>query len=53
MKEHPELAQRFKERRHRLDEHLKERRPEVYYLVVSLRELEKRIKKMSAISSRC
>mgnify|MGYP006987335105 FL=1 len=29
MKEHPELAQRFKERRHRLDEHLKERRPEV------------------------
>ena len=37
-----ELAQRFKERRHRLDEHLKERRPEVYDLVVSLRELEKR-----------
>ena len=27
MKEHPELAQRFKERRHCLDEHLKERRP--------------------------
>ena len=42
LKEHPELAQRFKERRHRLDEHLKERRPEVYDLVVSLRELEKR-----------
>ena len=42
MKEHPELAQRFKERRHRLDKHLKERRPEVYDLVVSLRELEKR-----------
>ena len=42
MKEHPELAQRFKERRHRLDEHLKERRPEVYDLVVSFREMEKK-----------
>ena len=38
--EHPELAERFKERRHVLDEHLKQRRPEVYELVVSLREKE-------------
>ena len=37
-KEHPELAERFKERRHALDEHLKERRPEVYALVEDLRE---------------
>ena len=36
----PELAERFKERRHVLDEHLKQRRPEVYELVVSLREKE-------------
>ena len=36
--EHPEMAERFKERRHLLDEHLKERRPEVYELVVRLRE---------------
>ena len=42
MKEHPELAQRFKERRHRLDEHLKETTAGIYDLVVSLRELEKR-----------
>lgn len=32
-KEHPELAKRFQERRHKLDEHLKQRRPEVYELV--------------------
>ena len=37
-KEHPELAKRFQERRHKLDEHLKQRRPEVYELVVRLRE---------------
>ena len=35
---HPELAKRFKERRHILDEHLKERRPEVYELVVRMRD---------------
>ena len=35
--QHPELAKRFKERRHILDEHLKERRPEVYELVMRLR----------------
>ena len=35
--QHPELAKRFKERRHILDEHLKERRPEVYELVMKLR----------------
>ena len=40
--EHPELAQRFKERRHRLDEHLKERRPDVYELVISLRDNKKK-----------
>ena len=37
-KEHPELAEKFKERRHLLDEHLKEKHPEVYELVVKLRE---------------
>ena len=37
-KEHPELAERFRERRHLLDEHLRERRPEVYELVIRLRE---------------
>ena len=36
------LAQRFKERRHRLDEHLKERRPDVYELVISLRDNKKK-----------
>ena len=36
--EHPELAERFRERRHLLDEHLRERRPEVYELVIRLRE---------------
>ena len=40
-KEHPELAERFKERRHLLDEHLKENRPEVYELVLELREKRK------------
>ena len=35
--QHLELAKRFKERRHILDEHLKERRPEVYELVMKLR----------------
>ena len=40
-KEHPELAERFKERRHLLDEHLKEHRPEVYELVLELREKRK------------
>lgn len=37
--EHPELAERFKER-DMSGEHLKQRRPEVYELVVSLREKE-------------
>ena len=41
-KEHPELAERFRERRHHLDQHLKERRPEVYELVISLREKERK-----------
>lgn len=36
-REHPELAERFKERRHILDEHLKEKRPEVYELIITLR----------------
>ena len=40
-KEHPELAERFKERSHLLDGHLKERRPEVYELVLELREKRK------------
>ena len=31
-------ATRFRERRHLLDEHLRERRPEVYELVIRLRE---------------
>ena len=31
-----------KERRHRLDEHLKERRPDVYELVISLRDNKKK-----------
>ena len=35
--EHPELAQKFRERRHILDAHLKERRPEVYELITTLR----------------
>ena len=33
----PELAQKFRERRHILDAHLKERRPEVYELITTLR----------------
>lgn len=37
-REHPELAERFRERRHLLDEHLKEKRPEVYELVIQLRK---------------
>ena len=41
-KEHPELAERFRERRHVLDEHLKERRPDVYELVISLRDNKKK-----------
>ena len=40
-KEHAALAERFKERRHLLDEHLKEHRPEVYELVLELREKRK------------
>ena len=39
-KEHPELAERFRERRHVLDEHLKERHPEVFTLIEKLRERE-------------
>ena len=35
--EHPELAQKFRKRRHILDAHLKERRPEVYELITTLR----------------
>ena len=37
-REHPELAERFAQRRHLLDKHLKERRPEVYRIIVQLRE---------------
>ena len=37
-REHPELAERFDQRRHLLDEHLKEKRPEVYKLVERLRK---------------
>lgn len=32
------LAERFRERRHLLDEHLKKKRPEVYELVIQLRK---------------
>ena len=37
-KEHPELAEKFAERRHLLDKHLKERRPDVYSLIEKLRD---------------
>ena len=37
-REHPELAERSAQRRHLLDKHLKERRPEVYRIIVQLRE---------------
>ena len=39
--EHPELAEKFRERRHILDGHLKEKRPEVYDLVIKMREKRK------------
>lgn len=39
--EHPELAERFVERRQVLDEHLKKTRPEVYKLVKARRALKK------------
>ena len=39
--EHPELAEKFRERRHILDDHLKEKRPEVYDLVMKMREKRK------------
>jgi len=32
------MAERFKERRHVLDEHLKEKHPEVFKLIENLRE---------------
>lgn len=35
---HPELAEKFLERREILDRHLKERRPEAYELVIKIRE---------------
>ena len=41
-KEHPELAQRFMERRHMLDEHLKGKNPEVYDLVIRMRKKEEK-----------
>ena len=41
-KNHPELAERFKERRHVLDTHLKERHPKVYELVLQSREKNER-----------
>ena len=41
-KNHPELAERFKERRHVLDVHLKERHPKVYELVLQSREKNER-----------
>lgn len=37
-REHPELAERFQERRHMLDEHMKEKNPEIYALIVSMRK---------------
>lgn len=37
-KEHPELAEKFAERRHLLDKHLKERRPDVYRIIERLRD---------------
>lgn len=37
-KEHPELAQKFAQRRYLLDKHLKERKPEVYKIIEKLRE---------------
>ena len=36
--EHPELAERFAERRHLLDKHLRERRPDVYKVIEKLRQ---------------
>lgn len=39
-KEHPELAEKFVERRHLLDKHLKERRPDVYRIIERLRDEE-------------
>ena len=41
-KNHPELAERFRERRHVLDAHLKERHPKVYELVLQSREKNER-----------
>lgn len=35
--EHPELADRFLERRHRLDEHLRQTRPDVYEYIITRR----------------
>lgn len=35
---HPELAEKFMERREALDRHLKERRPEAYELVIKIRQ---------------
>ena len=40
-REHPELAERFRERRYILDEHLKERHPEVFVLIEKYREERK------------
>lgn len=37
-KGHPELAQKFAQRRYLLDKHLKERKPEVYKIIEKLRE---------------
>lgn len=37
-REHPELAERFRERRHMLDEHMKEKNSEIYALIVSMRK---------------
>ena len=42
LENHPELAERFKERRHVLDAHLKERHPKVYELVLQSREKNER-----------
>ena len=36
--EHPELAERFAERRHLLDKHLRERRPDVYKVIEKMRQ---------------
>ena len=44
MKEHPELAVMFEERRRLLDEQLERKWPDVYALVLKQREKDSRLK---------